>query len=233
MASGARNGGHRMSARLDRQSSAAPPKAAAGKQRLSSAAAGGACRRTSSGPLPGGRAASDSGGGWGVRLGRCYRDPGLDLRPLVGFGGDSVTRRSAFRWVSTSLRLPFDLGRFWSGSARWFERATQLLLMRAIWTDAVVWLRDQFRCHLSSDLGFARIQFTNVLAGQSHHFETAVVRFTRRAWLLSCEWWFGGLGNVAWVLLLLRQDRASVLLHRRMASLPPTISIYSSNFTRL
>ncbi|PAN25932.1 hypothetical protein PAHAL_4G335200 [Panicum hallii] len=57
--SGVRNGGPRMSAKLDRQGAGATPKAAAGKQRLSSAA--GAYRRTSSGPLPaaGGRASSD------------------------------------------------------------------------------------------------------------------------------------------------------------------------------
>ncbi|CAN6202668.1 unnamed protein product [Urochloa humidicola] len=58
--SGVRNGGPRMSTKLDRQGAGATPKAAAGKQRLSSAA-GGAYRRTSSGPLPaaGGRASSD------------------------------------------------------------------------------------------------------------------------------------------------------------------------------
>ncbi|CAL5045604.1 unnamed protein product [Urochloa decumbens] len=57
---GVRNGGPRMSTKLDRQGAGATPKAAAGKQRLSSAA-GGAYRRTSSGPLPaaGGRASSD------------------------------------------------------------------------------------------------------------------------------------------------------------------------------
>jgi hypothetical protein len=32
--------------------------------------------------------------------------------------------------------------------------------------------------------------------------------------------WFGGLGNMAWVLLLLRQDRASFLLHRLMGLAP-------------
>ncbi|CAN6191507.1 unnamed protein product [Urochloa humidicola] len=60
--SGVRNGGPRMSTKMDRQGVGATPKAAAGKQRLSSAAAaGGAYRRTSSGPLPaaGGRASAD------------------------------------------------------------------------------------------------------------------------------------------------------------------------------
>ncbi|CAL5036570.1 unnamed protein product [Urochloa decumbens] len=58
---GVRNGGPRMSTKLDRQGAGATPKAAAGKQRLSSAAAGGAYRRTSSGPLPaaGGRGSSE------------------------------------------------------------------------------------------------------------------------------------------------------------------------------
>jgi hypothetical protein len=150
MASGARNGGHRMSARLDRQSSTATPKAAAGKQRLSSAAAGGAYRRTSSGPLPaaagGGRASSDSGGGCGFRLDRCYRDPGFGFASAAGvwgrFGDPSICVLMGFDLA------PVDLGRFWSDSARWFERATQLLLMRAIWTDAVMWLRNQFWRHL-------------------------------------------------------------------------------------
>jgi hypothetical protein len=62
--SGLRNGGPRMSTKLDRgQGAGATPKTAAGKQRLSSAG-GGAYRRTTSGPLPaaGGRASSDGGG---------------------------------------------------------------------------------------------------------------------------------------------------------------------------
>jgi hypothetical protein len=112
--SGVRNGGPRMSAKLDRQGAGATPKAAAGKQRLSSAA--GAYRRTSSGPLPaaGGRASSDGGGcgslwpGWlrscggGIRIWIWFCGVWMGL----GGFGDLELYRSAFCQLRPALLFP-------------------------------------------------------------------------------------------------------------------------------